>query len=130
MYTREQLEKIFTPEFINDPEIVFDLLEDLQQDNKRFYEKETYADHMVLNHEIDFNLNKAAIDKVIKDQDMYDFHHNDFFGGQALNDGKLWINFLSEAYQSLSKTRNHIHYDREYEVYYDPDLHDKSDWRD
>lgn len=129
MIKREKLEEVFTSEFIHDPEIVFDLLEGLQEDNQKYYEKETYSDHMILNHEIDYDLNKQAIEKVIKDQEKYNLLHDEWHGGQAQEDGKLWINFLSKAYESLSKTRNHIHYDRDYEVYYDPDLHDKSDWR-
>ncbi|MBD8081112.1 hypothetical protein [Chryseobacterium caseinilyticum] len=129
MVTKEQLEEIYTPEFINNPGILFDLLEDLQEDNQKAYEKETYADHMILSHEIDFDLNTEAISKIIKDQDKYNFHQEDMFGGTAMEDGKLWIDFLSDSYETLSKTRNHIHYDREYEVYYDPDIHDKSDWR-
>lgn len=125
-----ELELVYTPEFIDNPEIVFDLLEDLKEDNNKFYEKETYADHMVLSHEIDYDLNKEAISKVIKDQDKYNFHQVDMFGNEAMQDGKLWIDFLSDSYETLSKNRNHIHYDREYEVYYDPSIHDKSDWRD
>lgn len=129
MLPKEQLEEVYTSDFINNPEMVFELLEDLQEDNTKFYEKETYSDHMVLSHEIDYNLNKLAIAKVIKSQDKYNFHHMEMFGCEAMQEGKLWIDFLSDSYETLSKSRNHIHYDREYEIYYDPAIHDNSDWR-
>lgn len=93
------------------------------------YDKDIYDDHMILIHEIDYDLNESAIHEIIKDLSEYNKLHDEWSGGNPLNDGKLNITILSEAYQYLSPSKRHIHYDPDYKVYYDPEIHDKADWR-
>ena len=127
---KERLALIFTDAFLSDPEIIFDRLLDKPLEKIQwYYEKDTYSDHMILNHEIDYELNIVAIQEIIKNQDEYNKLHDEWSGGNPLNDGKLKITILSEAYEHLSPSKTSIHYDPDYEIYYDPSIHDKSEWR-
>ncbi len=125
---KEQLTPVFTQEFLDKPTMIFDTLLDVPKEKiGGFYSKETYDDHMILHHEIDYELNKDQVTKIIKNQDEFNKLHEEWCGGEALENGLLDISVISEAYQTLRGT--HIHYDPDYTVYYDPSFHDKSDWR-
>lgn len=124
------IKKAFTEEFIKDAGIIFDLLENLKENPDEYYEKDTYGDGMILSHEIDLELNKPELSKIVKDWDSLSELHAEIFDFPLIKDGKIDIGIFDDVYSDISFTNGHIHYDTDHNVYYDPSIHDKSDWRD
>lgn len=121
------LNNVFASEFLDDATIIFNvLLENLKEDPTKDYEKETYKDQMILSHEIDYELNRDNIHSLIKDWDAYLQLHSEHCDQAAVFNGAFDLSLFSDVYEQLMGTN--IYWDEDYNVYYDPSIHDKSDW--
>lgn len=93
------------------------------------YDKDTYSDGMVLIHEIDYQLNKDKVGIIIKSMEDYEKLSDFYTGNPALDkDGRLFIGGICHAYEYLTSGQS-IYYDKEYDIYYDPKIHNTNNWR-
>ena len=122
---RSEIEKAFTQEFVNDPEFIFDIFDELPT----AYIVCIYTDNQLLEYKINYENNKRLIDKIIKDLDIFADLHIERYDSHPIDDrGNIDLILICEAYENIKEV-GYIYYDKEYHIFYDKYIHDTNDWR-